>query len=212
MTRTACNALLFALLLPLGCSEDSEGTGGTAVRVAPVATRRARPSALSTEHPYSPTRRSSIVFDRSMNPSSLQLGGSMAADSDGGAWSTTSVANDTLTIAADPRWDASAPGTLTIEASDLDGNALSTLSLTYAIRIRAVDLPACLRRHRSDRLQRKPRESRRRRHRQYLRFAVQHGLPSRDALRFRLFELAHPGLQRHSHHQRSERGLRARTA
>jgi hypothetical protein len=136
MTRTACNALLFALLLPLGCSEDSEGTGGAAggggtggdapnATVSPI-----DGASLFTDAEIS------IVFDRSMNTSSLQLGGSMAADGDGGAWSTTSVANDTLTISANPRWDASALGTLTIDANDLDGGALSTLSLTYPILIR----------------------------------------------------------------------------
>jgi hypothetical protein len=71
-----------------------------------------------------------------MDPSSLELTGSMAPNADGGVWSTTEVSDDTLTIAADSRWNASGPGTLIIDANDLDGLPLSTILLTYPIRIR----------------------------------------------------------------------------
>jgi len=74
-----------------------------------------------------------VTFDRSMDTTTLTLGGSMAAVSDGGAWSTTAEANDTLTITGVPGWDASGPGTLTIDADDVDGRAIRTLSLSYRI-------------------------------------------------------------------------------
>ena len=76
-----------------------------------------------------------VLFDRSMDTTTLTLGGTMAGGSDGGTWSTTTEKNDTLTIAGVPGWDASAPGTLTIDAADLDGDAIRTVSLNYRILI-----------------------------------------------------------------------------
>lgn len=71
-----------------------------------------------------------IQFSESMDTSSLALGGNMAADSDAGAWSTTTDTNDTLTISPGSHWKTGA-GTLTVDAKDLAGNSLSTINLSY---------------------------------------------------------------------------------
>jgi hypothetical protein len=68
-----------------------------------------------------------FTFSESIDTATLALGGSMAAESDGGTWSTTTVENDTLTISPATVW-STGTGTLTMTASDTAGNTLTTLS------------------------------------------------------------------------------------
>ncbi len=73
-----------------------------------------------------------VTFAVSMDPTSLVLGGSMAAESDGGVWSTATLENDTLTISPATTWSAGT-GTLTVAASDVDGNAFPAASVSKAL-------------------------------------------------------------------------------
>lgn len=73
-----------------------------------------------------------ISFTTSMNPSSLSLTGSLVAESDGGVWSQTISANDTLTISPLINW-TDGEKTLTVNASDSVGNSLSGLNLNYIV-------------------------------------------------------------------------------
>ncbi len=73
-----------------------------------------------------------ITFSESMDTSSLVLGGSMAAEDNGGVWSTTNFTNDTLTISPATSWTAGS-GTLTVDANDLASNSLVTLNLSYTV-------------------------------------------------------------------------------
>lgn len=112
------------LVLASGLSGCSSG-GGSGDTTAPTAvTTPATNSSLGVHDTIV------ITFSESMDTSSLTLGGSMAADSDGGVWSTTNEANDTLTISPGSNWHT-ATDTLTVDASDKAGNSLSTLNLNY---------------------------------------------------------------------------------
>ncbi|MFH1873863.1 MAG: Ig-like domain-containing protein [Pseudomonadota bacterium] len=75
-----------------------------------------------------------IFFNESMDTASLALAGTMADDSDGGVWSTTTNDNDTLTISPVANWNIET-GNLVIEASDLAGNALATLTVTFGVQV-----------------------------------------------------------------------------
>ncbi len=70
-----------------------------------------------------------IQFSEAILPASLVLGGSLELESDGGTWSDA----DTLVIAPETSWTTATGATLTIDATDLAGNELATLSLTYDV-------------------------------------------------------------------------------
>ena len=72
-----------------------------------------------------------VVFSESMDTSSLTLGGDLAAESNGGAWSNTGDISDTLTIQPATTWSANTNRTLVINARDIAGNALPTLTITH---------------------------------------------------------------------------------
>ena len=83
-----------------------------------------------------------ITFSTSMTPGSLTLSGDMAGVSDGGVWSKTSQANDTLTIkpgiASGGVWTEGAH-TLIVDVQATSGVPLSTLTLDYTV---ASEVPA----------------------------------------------------------------------
>lgn len=76
-----------------------------------------------------------VTFSESMDSAggAWQLGGDLAAESNGGVWSTTTAAHDTLTIRPTSNWFAKPGRTLTLSARDLAGNPLAPLSLSYDI-------------------------------------------------------------------------------
>lgn len=78
-----------------------------------------------------------------IDASTLILDGTMAGQSDGGVWSTTSVKNDTLTISPKTAWSIGT-GTLAISCKDNEGSTISTSSadeeagsgnLTYGVQV-----------------------------------------------------------------------------
>jgi hypothetical protein len=73
-----------------------------------------------------------IAFDTSMNSSTLSIGGSLAAESDGGIWSDTVSTNDTLTISPATTWNDGAQ-VLTVDVNSAAGTPLATLSLSYTV-------------------------------------------------------------------------------
>ncbi|MGD8570323.1 MAG: Ig-like domain-containing protein [Gammaproteobacteria bacterium] len=75
-----------------------------------------------------------LIYTESMAPGSLALGGTLEAQSDGGTWSTTIVANDTLTINPTTVWDTASTATLEIDAEDLVGNGVHT-AVVYSVNI-----------------------------------------------------------------------------
>jgi len=76
-----------------------------------------------------------ITFNTSMDTDSLILGGSMALESNGGAWSTITFTDDTLTISPSTKWTVGNGRTLSVDCDDLFGNSLSTLVLIYTIPV-----------------------------------------------------------------------------
>jgi hypothetical protein len=74
-----------------------------------------------------------IEFTETIDTASLRVGGSMASESDGGAWSTKVNANDTLTIRPKTQWSLGSGKTLTVECSDLEGYQTPTIDVTYGV-------------------------------------------------------------------------------
>jgi len=85
-----------------------------------------------------------ISFNEAIDTSSLVLGGDMASKSDGGSFSRSArsapasgiraeAASDTLTINPLIAWDPGTDRSLTVDAKDIAGNSLPTLSLNFTI-------------------------------------------------------------------------------
>jgi outer membrane protein assembly factor BamB len=81
-----------------------------------------------------PSNQIIINFNESMNPASLALGGNMVAESDGGVWSSRNNKDDTLTISPKTQWNVGSQRMLTIDATDIAKNSLTTLSLSYTVK------------------------------------------------------------------------------
>lgn len=73
-----------------------------------------------------------LLFSKSMQPSTLSLGGDLGATSDGGVWSTTTRADDTVTLRPGATWPIGAQ-TLTVGATDTLGNEMAPLLLTLPV-------------------------------------------------------------------------------
>jgi len=74
-----------------------------------------------------------ITFNESMDIVRFDLDGVLDPESDGGQWSTTNVANDTLTISPKTQWSVDVDQWVSVEAQDLASNKISLLRLTYHI-------------------------------------------------------------------------------
>ena len=119
---------LLAALAMTACGGGGGGGGGGADSTTPT---------VSTAPSGNPVIGESaaivITFDESMDTATLALGGNMAGESGGGAWSAGSAADDTLTVSPATAWSLGTGRTLTVDARDPAGNALSTLSLTFTV-------------------------------------------------------------------------------
>ncbi|MCX7037653.1 MAG: right-handed parallel beta-helix repeat-containing protein [Spirochaetes bacterium] len=74
-----------------------------------------------------------IGFTETIDTASLRVGGSMAAESDGGVWSSKASTNDTLTIRPKGQWSLGSGKTLTVECSDLEGYPTPKIDVTYGV-------------------------------------------------------------------------------
>ncbi len=81
-----------------------------------------------------------ITFSESMDTGTLNLGGEIASESDGGIWSTTTIADDTLTISPSVTWTSGSGRSLTVDCDDLMGNSLSTIVLNYKVLSTSIEL------------------------------------------------------------------------
>ena len=75
-----------------------------------------------------------ILFSEAMKPSTLTLSGDMAAESNGGIWSTTNNTNDTLAIRPLTVWSDSAT-TLIINVDSVTGISFPSLTLNYSVDV-----------------------------------------------------------------------------
>jgi len=86
-----------------------------------------------------------MVFDRTMDAASLALGSNMAAEAGTAVWSDTNSVNDTLTIPPATAWvvgywenNDGIAQELTVNAKDIFGNLLPTLTLKYIVDVISV--------------------------------------------------------------------------
>ena len=77
-----------------------------------------------------------IAFSESMDTTSLHLDGNLSTESNSSLWIKSNVVNDTLTITSpvDTNWSVGSTYSLMIDANDLAGNPLSTLSFNFVIK------------------------------------------------------------------------------
>ncbi|MCH8843686.1 MAG: Ig-like domain-containing protein, partial [SAR324 cluster bacterium] len=127
--NSSLQASAFTITVQTG-GGDGGGTGGGGEDTSAPVTSDTTPPSGST---IGDTAQIVVTFDESMDTGSLVLGGDMATESDGGVWSQTTVADDTLTIGPATVWTEGVDRTLTLDADDLAGNALATLSLVYSV-------------------------------------------------------------------------------
>jgi len=129
-----CLIVCVVIILLAACTNG----GGSGNNSGDGITDTTAPTASVSTSPSAPTPDSSLIseitvftisFSESMDTASLVIGGDMAGESDGGAWSQTSAKNDTLVISPKTTWSASTHRTLIINARDLAGNALATLTV-----------------------------------------------------------------------------------
>lgn len=73
-----------------------------------------------------------VSFSKGMKPSTLAVGGTMASESNS-VWSATLKGDDTITVSPQASWTSGSGKTLIIDAADLSGNLLSSLTLTYTV-------------------------------------------------------------------------------
>ena len=122
-----CLAFLSALLVN-SCS----GGGGAAGPPAPDTTVPTALVSPASGSPINGSKQIQITFSESMKKTSLVIGGSLQAEADAGTWATASSSDDRLTIAPLTAWGGGGAKTLTIDATDLAGNPLSRLTMTYS--------------------------------------------------------------------------------
>lgn len=96
---------------------------------ASSATSKATPQSGSTINNIQTLQ---ITFNKSINTSTIQMAGSLAYESDSGAWSSTVVENDTLIISPQIAWSAGAK-TIIVQANDMVGNPIAPLELIYTV-------------------------------------------------------------------------------
>lgn len=74
-----------------------------------------------------------ITFSESMDTDTLECGGTLFAESDGGAWSDGEFPDDTLTISPVSVWTQGGNRTLTVDVDDLQTYPAADISLSYGV-------------------------------------------------------------------------------
>jgi WD40 repeat protein len=112
--------------------------GGSGGSVALSAGDVTAPTAVNSPTDLALEKTASIVirFSEAMNPASLQLSGTLAAESKTAVWSKTAADNDTLTLSPQTgSWTGDSGHSLGVDAKDLAGNALATFKANYAVKL-----------------------------------------------------------------------------
>lgn len=118
---------LGVLLLQLVACGGGDSSGSTDTTAPTVISQTPTTSLLGVNDTVT------IQFSESIDTSSYILGGNLAAASDGGVWSQTNTISDTLTISPQTTWPVDSERKLIIDARDLAGNALATMTLTKEV-------------------------------------------------------------------------------
>jgi Bacterial Ig-like domain len=134
----ACPAAVLSISLLLAAC--GSGSGGSTDRTAPFVKETTPDSGavMTTRDPVT------ISFNEAIDTGSLVLGGDMASKSDGGSFSRPAksapasgiraeASSDTLTVNPLIAWDPGTDRSLTVDAKDIAGNSLPTLSLNFTI-------------------------------------------------------------------------------
>ncbi len=118
---------MFIALLVVSCGGGGGGGGGGDTTAPTV------DLLWSNGSPLWSTDVIEINFSESMDTGSLILGGNFSSEGDGGAWTTVVNSDDQLTIRPSTSWSVGMGRTLIVDAQDLAGNPMETLSLIYDV-------------------------------------------------------------------------------
>ena len=121
--------LILIPVLALNCGGGGGGGNGGTDSTAPTAV-----PALSDGSVLGQMSPVILTFSESMDTGSLTLSGDVSSEDDGGVWTTTVHTDDTLTISPSSSWTSGVSRSLTVDAKDLAGNAMSTLDISYDVR------------------------------------------------------------------------------
>ena len=134
MTSLTKQLLLVILVLLVsscgGGSSDSGNSSGDTVE--PVADLIYTVN-FSNNEALAASNKIILTFDKTIDLSKVSITGSLATESDGGVWSASTSANDTLTISPASSWSAGGNKTLLVEVRDTSGNVIQTINLNYTI-------------------------------------------------------------------------------
>ncbi len=120
--------VLTASLMLLPSCGGSGGGGGGGDTTSPLAANW-----NPTSSPIKGDTTITIYFNESMSNSSQVLTGNMGLESDNGTWTTTINTNDTLVINPSSTWTEGLGQTLIVDAADVAGNPLLTLTINFDI-------------------------------------------------------------------------------
>ena len=117
--------LASAILLLTACGGGSSGSGDT---TAPTVV-----SVLPSDHTIGPDTIISVVFSETMARGSLRVGGDLAPEAETGIWFDGFVTDDATTVRPLTAWSGGTGRTLTFDATDLAGNPVPTVTLTFDV-------------------------------------------------------------------------------
>ena len=134
MKKTAYLSILLLTLGLFGCGGGGGGattddTGGSSTDSTAPRVSSQSPSTRVIDQ----TVVIKLVFDESIDTTSVSLSSNLADESDGGAWSQTNEIDDTLTISPTSSWSVNTNRTLIINARDLAGNAMAELTIKHDV-------------------------------------------------------------------------------
>ena len=126
--------VLVLLLSSCGGGDSGSSNGGT---VNPTAIDPTYTVNFANNEALAASSKIILTFDKTIDPSKVSITGALAAESDGGVWSATTLANDTLTISPATSWTSGNSKTLLIEVKDATGGVIQSISLNYTIDLTA---------------------------------------------------------------------------
>lgn len=119
------------LLAVSACGGDGGGSNNPPGNQPP---KDATPATVSVEKELTVGQAIVLTFSESMKPDSLSLGGSLAALTGNGEWSSNAVTNDTLTLTPSTSWNSGVQ-TLGVTAKDVAGNVTKTGEMDFDVRL-----------------------------------------------------------------------------
>lgn len=116
-----------------GGTASEEGAHGEEGDLDADTTAPALLSALPSDTTIGPNTFISVIFSETMDRNSLQVGGDLAAEAETDIWFDGNMLDDATTVRPLTTWSGGSGRTLTFDATDLAGNPVPTVTLTFDV-------------------------------------------------------------------------------